>query len=247
MKTELHVHTRFSNDSLLSLWIVKFICFFKKIDCVAICDHNTIDGALALKKQLKKSNISIIVGEEIFTSDGEIIGLFLKEKISPGLTAEETVLKIKEQCGLVYIPHPYDEKRHKTVLKKEAMLKIANYVDLIEIHNGRNIFLDFSKRQEDIANLLFNRNHTAFVTGSDAHTFFEVGRNYMVSNFYDPNNAVEFKKNMICAENVNSDCIMLAHTVTRISRLLKMLLKGDMGGLFRIIFKKCKNRSRKAG
>ena len=138
-KIEFHVHTRFSNDSILGLFFILMMCKFRKIDCLVITDHNEIDGAIKYKEKLLKYGIDVIVGEEIFTKDGEIIGLFLNKKIEPYLSAEDTVKRIRKQKGLVYIPHPYDEKRYKTVITQEALEKISKDIDFIEIHNGRNI------------------------------------------------------------------------------------------------------------
>ena len=139
LKAEFHVHTRCSKDSMLGKYFILLICKIKKINCIAITDHNEIEGALKYRKLLQKYNIQVIIGEEIFTSDGEIIGLFLKEKISPKLSVKETIKQIKNQDGLVYVPHPYDEKRKKTVLKEEYIKEFSKEIDVIEIHNGRNI------------------------------------------------------------------------------------------------------------
>ena len=140
MKTELHIHTRYSHDSLLCLNLLGVMCKIKKIDCIAICDHNTILGGLMAKKILSRYGIQVIVGEEIFTDSGEIIGLFLNSNISAGLTANKTVSEIKAQGGIVYIPHPYDEKRYRTVLKLKVLKQISNQIDLIEIHFFRFFF-----------------------------------------------------------------------------------------------------------
>ncbi|MCM1523207.1 MAG: hypothetical protein NC120_02005 [Ruminococcus sp.] len=120
MKTELHVHTRYSHDSILCISLIGLMCRLRHIDCVAVCDHNTAAGGIAAKKILPRFGVKVIAGEEIFTDSGEIIGLFLKRDIPAGLSAEDTVREIKKQGGLVYIPHPYDEKRYKTVLKKRG-------------------------------------------------------------------------------------------------------------------------------
>src|SRR5690606_3298386 len=100
----------------------------KKIDIVGITDHNEIKGAQEFKKFLEKFGIKVIVGEEIFSSKGEIIGLFLSEKIEPGMSPRDTMLEIKKQGGLVYIPHPYDEKRYKTVLAEEEIEKNSDLI-----------------------------------------------------------------------------------------------------------------------
>ena len=111
-KSEFHVHTRYSKDSILSYWLLLLILKIKKINTVAITDHNEVAGALKYKDKFKKHGIELIVGEEIFTNKGEIIGLGLTTKIEPDLSPKETIKQIKEQNGIVYVPHPYDEKRY---------------------------------------------------------------------------------------------------------------------------------------
>ena len=130
-KIELHVHTKFSNDSLLLENFLLLMCKIKRIDIIVITDHNTIVGAHKIKDKFRKHNIGVIVGEEIFSRDGEIIGLFLNEKIDAGLSADETINQIKKQNGIVYIPHPYDKKRIKSVLRYEKIIKLQDKIDLV--------------------------------------------------------------------------------------------------------------------
>ncbi|WP_217579010.1 PHP domain-containing protein, partial [Mesorhizobium sp. GbtcB19] len=91
----------------------------RKINVVAITDHDEIEGALKFKPFLEKHSIRVIIGEEIFSSKGEIIGLFINKKISPGKSPRDSMFEIKQQGGIVYIPQPYGEKRYKTVLVEE--------------------------------------------------------------------------------------------------------------------------------
>lgn len=240
MKTELHIHTSFSHDSTLSLQLLGVICSLKHIDCIAICDHNTIEGGLSARKQLSKKNINVIVGEEIFTSDGEVIGLFLKENIPAGLSAEETICEIKRQNGLVYIPHPYDEKRHKTVLNTEVLAKISHQIDMIEIYNGRNISRLYADKQREIAEKYTDISQTVRVCGSDAHTFFELGRNYMTSDRFEANDSEQFKNAMKSAAFTVSPCHFLSHGTTRLVRMAKLIMKGDLNALSGIIHRKFK-------
>ena len=243
MKVELHVHTRYSHDSLLGYGLLAFICKIKKIDCIAICDHNTVAGAIKYKQLFKKLHIEVIVGEEIFTREGEIIGLFIKSNIQKGLSAEETVNRIKDQNGLVYVPHPYDEKRYKTVLSIDALKKIVQQVDFIEIHNGRNVESSFSKKQLAIAQEYTNSSRTVYVTGSDAHTFFEIGRNYMLIDSIDIKSPEKFKASLKSARLVTSECIPISHFATRVARIIKLLMEGEFYELSSIIHKKCTKRN----
>ena len=233
-KSEFHVHTRYSKDSILPFWLLLIVSKINKIDTLVISDHNEVAGAIKYKDRFKKYNIEVIVAEEIFTDSGEIIGLNLNSKIEPGLSVRETINQIKKQNGFVYIPHPYDEKRYKTVLLETEIEKNKKDIDFIEIHNGRNISKDYDIKQEEIA----NKYNLCPIIGSDAHTFFELGRNYILT------------ENMITADSildnykdvrfVKSDCIQLAHHFTKLARVIKLVGKGDFGELFRIINRKCK-------
>lgn len=235
-KTEFHVHTRYSKDSILSYWLILLVCKIKKINTLAITDHNEIAGAIKYKEKFKKHNIEIIVGEEIFTKKGEIIGLNLSKKIEPNLTPKQTIKEIRKQGGLVYVPHPYDEKRYKTVLVEEEIKKNKNEIDFIEVHNGRNIDRQFSIEQNEIAE---NYNLRKII-GSDAHTFFELGRNYVLTDKQITSDSI--LENCKDVKFVKKDCINFAHTWTRFARIITMVGKGDFGELFRIINRKCKRK-----
>lgn len=236
MNIEFHVHTRYSSDSILNKYLILLMCKIKKIDGIAITDHNEIMGAIEYKKILEKHKISVIIGEEIFTTKGEIIGLFLKEKIEPFLSPQETIKQIRMQSGLVYIPHPYDLKREKSVLKEEYIQEFSNEIDLIEIHNGRNISDDYDTKQKNIS----DRCNILPIIGSDAHTFFELGRNYVIfENAISKENLRESIKN---SKFITKKCIRFSHIYTKYIKLLKMLLRGDINGIYRIINRRCKGK-----
>lgn len=227
MNTEFHVHTKYSHDSLLGKRSLAFMCRVKKIECVAITDHNEISGALEYRSWLARKGIQVIIGEEIFTDKGEIIGLFLTERIEPGLSPEETILRIREQNGIVYIPHPYDEKRFRTVLEPDSLRQCRAAIDCIEIHNGRNACSEFSYRQKEIA----TQNNLLPIVGGDSHTFIELGRNVCVTN--EPFNRENFLENLASANFRTKPCLRISHRITRLVRALKLLSKGDLDGLRR--------------
>ena len=235
IRAEFHVHTRFSKDSILNKFFILFKLKIKKIKLIAITDHNEVKGAIKYKRFLKKFGIDVIVGEEVMTNSGEIIGLFLNEKIEPLQSPEQTIKQIKKQGGIVYLPHPYDEKRYKTVLKEEKQKKLKDEIDFIEIHNGRNVSEKFSDKQKNIQQ---NLNITPII-GSDAHTFIELGRNYVEVEY---TNIEDFKNNM---KNIiekskfhQKECIKFAHTITKFARIIKMIEKGEFNELYRTIFKR---------
>ncbi|MBC7261726.1 MAG: PHP domain-containing protein, partial [Chloroflexi bacterium] len=108
IKVDLHIHTCYSPDSLTSLEAVIAAALERGLGALAITDHNAIEGALALQRM---APFPVIVGEEILTAEGDIIGLFLQELIPPKLTPAQTIARIREQGGVVYIPHPFDFRR----------------------------------------------------------------------------------------------------------------------------------------
>lgn len=237
IRAEFHIHTRFSKDSVLNKFFILLMCKIRKIKLIAITDHNEVKGALKYQKFLKKFGIYVIVGEEVMTDSGEIIGLFLNDKIEPFQSPEKTIEQIKKQNGIVYLPHPYDEKRYKTVLKEEKQIKLKDKIDFIEIHNGRNISDKYSEKQKSIQEKL----NIMPIIGSDAHTFIEIGRNYIELEY---TNIEDFRNNM---KNIiekskfhKKKCIKFVHTITKFARVIKMIEKGEFNELCRTIFKRCR-------
>ena len=237
INAEFHVHTRYSKDSILNKYMILMMCKLRKIKLLAITDHNEVIGAIKYKKFLKKFGIDVIVGEEIMTKSGEIIGLYLNKKIPSNMSVKDTIDEIKKQNGLIYLPHPYDEKRYKTVLEKDKQLEYRQYFDFIEVHNGRNISEEFDLQQEKIQKEL----GATRIIGSDAHTFFEIGRNYISIDYRGQDDLIESINNGIVHR---AKCIKFAHFVTKCARIITMLEKGDFNGINRIIKKKLKRRRR---
>lgn len=178
LKADLHVHTNYSSDSLSSLERVIGVCRNRGLDCIAVTDHNEIKGALLMQE---KAPFKVIVGEEIRTDRGEIIGYFLTEHIKPGMTPARTVEEIKRQGGFVCVPHPFDRIRSSR-LELDAFREIAGDIDIIEVFNARNVYsADNVKAREYAA----GQGYLASV-GSDAHWLWEIGRTYMtIPDFHD--------------------------------------------------------------
>ena len=168
LKADLHTHTYFSPDSLTSPEKYVQACVNRRINCVAVTDHNAIGGALAVEKL---ASFKVIIGEEVESSEGEIIGLFLQEEVPAGLSPEETVRRIKEQGGLVCIPHPFDRFRG-TRLAEAALMRILPQVDIIEALNARTT----RRRDNEQAARFAQEYDLAMSAGSDAHSPRELGR-----------------------------------------------------------------------
>lgn len=167
LKADLHVHTAYSIDSASPLEKIIAHCSEVGINCLAIADHNTIAGALRLKEM---APFQIIIAEEILTSSGEIIGLFLSEEIPSRLPIEEAIARIKAQDGLICIPHPYDMLR-LSACKNQVFETIMPQVDIIEVFNSRSLSPGNSAKAWHLAHK-YNKLASA---GSDAHTPSEIG------------------------------------------------------------------------
>jgi predicted metal-dependent phosphoesterase TrpH len=168
-KVDLHTHSIVSPDGGLKPEQYHKALESGLLDCIAITDHNRIDMALALRNELGER---IIVGEEIMTTSGEIVGLFLSSQIEPGLTPLLTVQRIKDQGGVVYIPHPFETVRkglHPSVLEE-----LLNYIDVIEICNGRA----FMQNRSEQAVVWAKLNHVIGVAASDAHGYRGLGKTF---------------------------------------------------------------------
>ena len=135
---DLHTHSRASFDSLASPASLVRTAASRGLTHLAITDHDRIDGALEARDRAAElaPGLIVIVGEEIKTADGDLIGLFLDRAIEPGLTADETIAEVRRQGGLVGIPHPFDRFRG-SLLRDAAMERLASLVDWVEGHNGR--------------------------------------------------------------------------------------------------------------
>lgn len=146
------------------------------LDCIAVTDHDSLRGAEeCVRLSAADPGLPrVIPGEEILTSHGEIVGLYLREEIPGGLSPQETVARIRAQEGLVYLPHPLDGVRRATI-HGEYVEATARAADVIEVSNGRSLRPSFSRNALDLAARLGK----PMGAGSDAHFVREVGRVYM--------------------------------------------------------------------
>ena len=171
MKIDLHTHTFCSKDSCNQYDRIISSVEQAGLDGIAVTDHNEFRGAVELRK---RAPFLVIPAEEIKTSAGEIIGLFLEEWIPAGLEPLETVHRIHEQGGLAYVPHPFDEIRGSR-LQRSALEEVRPQIDILEVFNARNALPVFNSRA-----LAYAREHGLLGgAGSDAHTYAEYGRAYV--------------------------------------------------------------------
>jgi len=136
LEVDLHMHTDHSGDCATPVELLLATAREQGLGAIAVTDHNEISGALEARAQAAAAGVKVIVGEEVKTAgQGEVIGLFIEEKIPRGLSLQETVAEIHRQGGLVYVPHPFD--RMHSVPDYEHLLTIIDEVDAIEIFNPR--------------------------------------------------------------------------------------------------------------
>lgn len=177
IRIDLHSHSFASPDGGIKIEEYDKALKEDKLDYIAITDHDTISGALKIKKMLDNNLANkIIVGQEITTKEGEIIGLYLTDKIKPHQSALETVKEIKKQNGIVYIPHPFETVRKGLTLK--TINEIRDYVDIVEIFNGRAIFQNKGPEAIKWTKL----NNVSGCASSDAHGFKGLGTCYTIIN-----------------------------------------------------------------
>ncbi len=134
MKVDLHTHSNASPDGGLRPEHYRHMLTSGNLDVIAVTDHNTIAAALRLRAELGEG---IIVGEEISTDGGDIIGLYVTRAVPAGLPAREAVRLVHEQGGLVYVPHPFVRLRSSAGTRLLASL--AGQIDILEVHNGRTL------------------------------------------------------------------------------------------------------------
>jgi predicted metal-dependent phosphoesterase TrpH len=170
---DLHCHSSASFDSLAAPH--KLVAKARRIGLthLAITDHERIDGALRAR-DLAPGDLSIIVGEEVRSADGDLIGLFLERAVRPGMSAAETAAAIHEQGGLVGLPHPFDRFRSsggsRAAEQQRGLDALAASVDYVEVHNAR------AYRDANPMAAAFADAHALLGTASsDAHSVMELG------------------------------------------------------------------------
>ena len=145
------MHTDHSPDCATPVEVLLATARDRGLGAIAITDHNEISGALAAREVAEEmGGIKVIVAEEVKTAEqGEVIGLFLEEKIPRGMTMDETIAEIRRQGGLVYVPHPFD--RLHSVPDYEHLLEMVEEIDILEVFNPRVALTAFNEEAERFA------------------------------------------------------------------------------------------------
>ncbi len=207
----MHGHTYYSKDSRLRPRAIVRRARAMGLDALCITDHDEIDGAFEIAGL---GEMPIVIGEEVRTSEGEIIGLFLRERIAPGMSPEETIAAVRAQGGLVYVPHPFDTYRGSR-LQPAALERVVEHVDILEVFNARNL-----RRWQNDAALAFATKHRLLMgAGSDSHTSYEIGHAYVdVPAFDGPQQLLAALASGVPTGRLTNP---LVHVLTRLDRTLK--------------------------
>ena len=170
MRCDLHCHTFFSYDSSAPPKEMVDAALKRGVDCLAITDHGEIEGAMEAIDYAVGKPILIIPGIEVKTKEGDVLGLNLKEKIGNGLSAKETIEKIKKLGGTAILPHPF-------AFFYPFRVKIEDFIEItdgIEVLNA-SVFGSGNKKALELA----KKYNLPFTAGSDAHFPNFVGRVFL--------------------------------------------------------------------
>jgi predicted metal-dependent phosphoesterase TrpH len=214
---DLHTHSRASFDSLASPAALVRAAARHGLTHLAITDHDRIDGALEARDRAAgiAPELTVIVGEEVRTADGDLICLFLDEAIPPGLPADETIARARAQGALVGVPHPFDRFRG-SLLRDTRLERLAGAVDWIETHNAR---VALGKGNQLAAEFALEHGLPGIAV-SDAHSSFEVGVAYTALDG-DPSTAAGLIAALATAELVTGRASMYVRLLTPLAKVIQ--------------------------
>ncbi len=166
---DFHVHSHHSKDCVMPVADILERAREVGLDVIAITDHDSAAGGLEARELADRYGVRVIVGEEVRTSEGEVIGLFLERTIPGGMTFADTVEAIRDQGGIVYVPHPFD--RLHTIPSPQVLRANVGHIDVVEVFNSRLAFPGFNELAERFA----QRYRIPAAAGSDAHVLPGIG------------------------------------------------------------------------
>jgi predicted metal-dependent phosphoesterase TrpH len=177
---DLHMHTSWSHDCAVDPADLIMYAEGSGLGAIAVTDHNVFGGALETAELAREHELVVIPGEEVKTDgQGEVIGLFLHEEIARGMSFAETVAAIKEQGGLVYLPHPFD--RMHSIPDPATLQRHLADIDVFEVYNARLLFEAYNEEA-----LRFARKYNLTMgAGSDAHVLQGVGTGALRMRAFD--------------------------------------------------------------
>jgi predicted metal-dependent phosphoesterase TrpH len=217
---DLHSHTSASFDSLASPRAVVRAAASRGLTHLAITDHDRIDGALEAREMAAREALplAVLVGQEIRTRQGDLIGVFLERPIRSGLDAFEAIEEVRAQGGLVGIPHPFDRFRSSLLGTGEVdkLDELAPLVDWVETHNARIMVGNGNQRAAEWA----VEHELSGVAVSDAHSVLEIGVAYAALDG-DPSTADGLRAALATAELVTGRATVFVRAVTPIAKLVQ--------------------------
>ncbi len=214
---DLHCHTSASFDSLASPRSVVRAAASRGLTHLAVTDHDRIEGALEAREIAAREALSltVLVGQEIRTRDGDLIGVFLERPIPTGLDAFEAIEAVRAQGGLVGIPHPFDRFRG-SLLGAGEVEGLAPLVDWVESHNARIMIGNGNQRAAEFA----AEHRLAGIAVSDAHSVLEIGVAYVALDG-DPSTPAGLRTALPTAELVTGRATVFVRAVTPIAKLVQ--------------------------
>jgi hypothetical protein len=223
LRVEFHCHTVFSKDSLTSPQALLEACRRKGIDRVIVTDHNSIEGALACKAL---DSQSVIVGEEVMTSQGELLAAFVQQAIPAGLAPKTAIARLREQDAFISVSHPFDIWRAGR-WELADLIEITPLVDAIEVFNARCILPRFNRQAQKFA----QAHGLPGTVGSDAHTTFELGK--ATQRLAPFENAAGLKRSLQQATASVSLSSPLVHLSSRYASWRKRRSRNELAGAAR--------------
>ena len=211
---DFHIHTRFSRDSILPEEKFVRLAIERGLTHVVITNHNNVEGAIAVRDKVAElgleDRLTVILGEEVSTADGEVVGVYLEKTIPRGLTAKETADEIHRQGGLVSIPHPFDPFRGSHI-KEGPLRNLADLgkIDMIEVFNCR---VAVQRHNEEAAEFAA-RYGIPGIAASDSHSSFEIAMAFNAMPVFD--SADELRASLQQNEWSASRSSVLIHATTR--------------------------------
>ncbi len=211
---DFHIHTRFSRDSILAEEKFIRLALERGLTHVAITNHNNVEGAVAVRDKAAElgldDRLTVILGEEVSTADGEVVGIFLQRTIPRGLSADETADAIHAQSGLVSIPHPFDPFRGSHIRREPlGRLAEAGKIDMVEVFNSRVTFQRHNQEAAEFA----ARYGIPGIAASDSHSSFEIAMSFNAMPAFD--SADELQAGLQENEWHGSRSTVLIHLTTR--------------------------------
>jgi predicted metal-dependent phosphoesterase TrpH len=213
---DLHCHTRASFDSLATPGAVVRAAAARGLTHLLITDHDRIDGAIEARAAAP-DELTVLVGEEIRTLEGDLIAAFIDRAVPPGLPPAEAIARVRDQGGLVGIPHPFDRFRG-SMGRGEALAAIAPLVDWVEIHNARVVG---GAGNEHAARFAIEHGLPG-VAVSDAHSIAEVGVAYTILSG-DPSTPAGLLAALASAEIVPGRASYVVRGMTPVAKLVHWL------------------------